>query len=51
MNIGEEQAPIELPLPTVPETMPDQEPPTHPAESKPERSVPIERPEPQKVPA
>ena len=48
MNIGEEQPPIELPLPTVPETVPDQE---QPAEPEPVRSVPVEQPEPAKVPA
>lgn len=49
MDIGEEQPPIDLPLPSVPETVPEQE--ESPGESEPERSVPDGQPEPEKVPA
>ena len=41
MNIGEEQPPIELPLPATPEGAP---------ESEPVRAVPREQPEPEMVP-
>lgn len=52
MNIGEEQPPIELPLPSTPETVPEQEDqPGRPDESEPERSVPDGQPDPHKVPA
>ena len=52
MDIGEEQAPIELPLPATPEAAPDQE--EHPGrsgESKPEPTTPAEPLGPEKVPA
>ena len=44
MNIGEEQAPIELPLPVTPEAAPEQE-------EHPQRSLPAEQPAPENVPA
>ena len=45
MDIGEEQPPIELPLPVTPEkVLPEQE-------EHPQRSLPAEQPAPENVPA
>lgn len=43
MDIGEEEEPIELPLPVIPEALPEHQ--------EPERSLPLKEPEPEKVPS
>ena len=45
MDIGEEQPPVELPVPIVPEAVPEE-----PSAPEPERSVPTEQPQPERVP-